>query len=103
MAFFMAFLVPVLSFLPCADIILQEDKCNKEFSLEKPAHQHGETGDNDGCSPFCHCACCAGIAFQQITISFSLIDLFVKNISCIYNPAGIIHIASEVWQPPRIC
>ncbi len=103
MAFFVAFLVPVLSFLPCSDYAEHGGKCNKKSSLTVTAQQHGEPGDNDGCSPFCHCACCASIAYQQVTNSFSLSDLFIKNTSCIYMPADIIHVASEVWQPPRTC
>jgi hypothetical protein len=102
-AFFMAFLLPALSFLPCADIATHVDDCNKKILVSAPAHQHSDPGDNDGCSPFCHCACCAAIAFQQIGNSFSIINLSAKNKSSIYLHADILHIASEVWQPPRFC
>ena len=102
LAFFMAFLVLALSFLPCADGDVQAavsiDPVNSEL-----AHNQ-QDGDNheDACSPFCHCICCASFSVNHI-IPLAIIPIPPPpiNHSSYYNSA-IAEFSVPVWQPPQL-
>lgn len=102
-AYVLALYVVMLSCIPC-----QDDVAFKAGSVS-PAAVVSDAGDGHGealdlCSPFCICACCAGVTIVKPAPGLPETGLVprpsvagVPYISPIYagDPAGI-------WQPPKI-
>jgi len=102
LSFFMAWLVLSLSCLPCADCDAMALKSeSQKIGMAKPCSQK-ENDHNEGCSPFCQCACCAGfLIYHNFTIVGTLPTISCKNSSS--NLEGqLIEISIPVWQPPKI-
>jgi hypothetical protein len=97
-AFIMALLVITLSCVPCADA--------RELPKEKPGKetkktQHPPT-DDESCSPFCHCSCCAGFSINH---RFAQTSTPVPVHSPQHNAryiGNLIWISFSVWQPPKL-
>ncbi|MDO6430377.1 hypothetical protein Q4E93_07260 [Flavitalea sp. BT771] len=97
--FAMAFIVLIQSFMPCDDAFAMHDNAKAAVSR---AHNCPGTPQNDACSPFCQCACCAGftIIFHSIPpiapapqICTGYTDFYLSDIREISLP---------VWQPPQL-
>ena len=72
-AYILAFYTLILSCIPCQDEAVlfakMEQRNQTEFSI---SHQKQQNEDKcDLCSPFCICACCAGITLNK-SFTFSL-------------------------------
>jgi len=96
----MAFLVLALSMMPCADAAtINETNAKVEIcnSAEQPDHE-----ENDACSPFCHCACCAGFSINHFITSVSNIHIFSAAHKSTFLPSAIIEVVLPIWQPPRL-
>src|SRR5689334_3616848 len=96
-AFLMAFLVMALSVMPCAD----GGAFGKEPVKIAKTHQDNSPQEDD-CSPFCQCACCAGFSIQPAIVTISPVAFYnsVEH-GGFYNPATI-DIALPIWQPPQL-
>lgn len=100
--YFLAFFTVVLSCIPCQDKVLR-------FSYEqavtiKTDADHRDQGGVDLCSPFCICACCAGITLQQPVPSLPKVActaLFNGN-AFAYTAESKGRDLASIWQPPRI-
>jgi hypothetical protein len=98
-ALLLALLVLGLSLVPCADA---QELANGVQAKETSKTHSKQAGHQESCSPFCHCACCAGFSitheFAEV-ISQPLIHSTQYNSS--YIPE-ILDISLPVWQPPQL-
>jgi hypothetical protein len=99
-AFIMALLVLALSIVPCADINASaNDEANTEIT--KSTQQKGDPQQDD-CSPFCHCTCCASFSINNYTATVNSPDLFSLTGFSSFLPDNLIERSLPVWQPPKI-
>jgi hypothetical protein len=94
----MAVIVLGLSSMPCADDIAADAKAKTEISKSL---DHNESEDSDVCSPFCQCACCAGISFQNFYLPISAPHTVAEKSYSSFLPTPLIRFSVSVWQPPR--
>lgn len=103
-AFIMAILVLVLSCIPCADLdAMTVVKTESQTEQATPTHQHQEKDNMDLCSPFCHCACCAGfsVMYEPVIIPTRVVQP-VNPVFTEYLPAELVEISLPIWQPPQL-
>jgi hypothetical protein len=100
LAFIMAILVLALSVMPCADTNAMIDNHAKTELTQASPQQHNQS--SDVCSPFCHCACCAGFTITHFTSSFTVIPVPVNKQLNSFLPSEVIDITLPVWQPPQL-
>ena len=68
-AFIMAFMVLVLTVIPCVDV--PEDHAVQKIELSNTTSDHHHS-DADHCSPFCTCHCCqASFNITDVSVTFS--------------------------------
>jgi hypothetical protein len=95
---FMAVLIQVLSCLPCAD---GDDLPGTYTQAQVTAAHTHDHSDTDICSPFCHCACCAGSILQ---LSFTELQITAPECPLHhfgFYTAAITEAFLPVWQPPQ--
>ena len=100
-AFIMAFLVLALSCMPCADAGAATQDGKAKTELTRTTDQQDQD-DTDECSPFCHCACCAGISINHTVAVISKIPAYFESHKVSFVFLEVIDIASPIWQPPRL-
>ncbi len=100
-ALIMAFLVLALSVMPCADAgtAFNDGKAKSEITKATDRQDHD---DSDACSPFCHCACCAGFSINHFIASIIVIPPYGSNPTGSFLPAAVIEVVLPIWQPPQI-
>jgi hypothetical protein len=85
--------------MPCADIVNDMNKKNEKTELANTNHQHD---DEDNCSPFCACSCCASVSINHfITAIIPLPPNSVTPVSS-FLPLNIAKVVLPVWQPPQL-
>ena len=97
--FILAFLVLALSIMPCADIINDMNKENEKTALSTASHQHEE---EDNCSPFCACSCCASVSFNHFITAIIAPPPNGANPISSFLPLNIVKVVLPVWQPPQL-
>lgn len=102
-AFILATIVLGQSWVPCKDddaISMTTGKSEILFVKSTPHQNHSD--HNDNCSPFCHCACCAGFSIHQFfTPVFTPLvpdDIAFSS----YSQNNLVDVSSPVWQPPQL-
>jgi len=95
----MAIYMLSLVLMPCSDNC---DTDSHNFPLTIQTAQEHHEQDNDMCSPFCICTCCA----TSISITQYQTDLFTLAYSPetfpSYEESGYSAFAADFWQPPRL-
>lgn len=104
-AFILAILVLILSCIPCADmdgIPLVSSSTHLTAKSNLPSQQDNHK-DGDLCSPFCHCACCAGfsIIYNPVAIP-QRIQIALRPVYTEFVSADVIEISLPIWQPPQL-
>jgi len=99
-ALIMAILVLALSVMPCADNDTLQGKQGAKTELSKTAKQK-DNPIQDDCSPFCHCACCAGFSINHTVAVLSKATAYAESHKTSFLPSEVIEIVSPIWQPPR--
>ncbi len=96
--FIMAFIVLVLSCTPCADTgaaqAATKTEVNKSHTPEK--------NHNDACTPFCHCACCAGFSINHFIAKISSPHIIQRPEYSIDVLSSVFTISLPVWEPPQL-
>ncbi len=100
-AFIMAFLVLALSVMPCADTDNVANDSKAKTALTK-LNQQRDNPQQDDCSPFCQCSCCAGFCINHFIASIVITTPCGSKIQPAFLPAGILDIALPIWQPPQL-
>lgn len=90
-----------LSCLPCSDskecTVTVEAKISAIDSHQK--HNH----DQEACTPFCTCSCCAITAFYSVYYKTQGVKSFLLTRKYpIYNVAFNTEVYYSIWQPPKI-
>jgi len=98
-AFIMAFLVLALSIMPCAD---KDNAINAGKTEITKASNHQGDLQQDNCSPFCQCACCAGFSINHFIASITITESYKNKKQAVFLPADILDIALPIWQPPQL-
>ncbi|MEO6917105.1 MAG: DUF6660 family protein [Chitinophagaceae bacterium] len=100
-AFIMAFLVLSLGIMPCADAgaSITDVKAKSEIGNTTDQHAHDAS---DACSPFCHCACCAGFSINHFIASIVLIPPYSISSTSSFLRSSVTDVILPVWQPPQI-
>jgi hypothetical protein len=68
----------------------------------KSDHNHSEA-EQDGCTPFCVCSCCATNIQLNHATAIALVP-FVHNTKIItpYFDRLVLHGVKSIWQPPKL-
>lgn len=96
----MAFLVLALSVMPCADAGAAIKDGKTKSAITKTMQQ--DHNDNDACSPFCHCACCAGFSINHLVASVALTQFNINSPKSSFLPSEVIEVVLPIWQPPKV-
>ncbi len=89
-----------ISCFPCGDKV---ECTNEHVSLSVDAGHPQHDHQNELCSPFCACACCAISVCNFTSQSFELNKrVFAKNIYNQFDASFINDIANAIWQPPQL-
>ena len=97
----MAFLVLGLSVMPCADIGIPVNDGKAKTELAKSNTQKGDTQQDD-CSPFCTCNCCAGFSINHFIASIAYIFPYESTAKAAHLPSSVFDVALPIWQPPQL-
>ncbi len=96
----MALTVFFASVMPCADSAAAVHVSNRvEISA---GHNDSNPSDEDLCSPFCICTCCAGFAFAPTSHLIECIKPLNSLNTLLYINANIASISLPIWQPPQL-
>ncbi|MEP6684604.1 MAG: DUF6660 family protein [Parafilimonas sp.] len=101
LAFILAFLVLALSVMPCADKTCAQNEGKTKTELLRSDHRQNNQQE-DACTPFCHCTCCAGFSINHFIASVSIIPLHDKNYLSFFLSSDLRTIALSIWQPPQL-
>jgi len=100
-AFIMAFLVLALSIMPCADISNAAYESKSKASVAKSNSQKSDPQQDD-CSPFCSCACCASLSVNHSIASIAATISYKERTKTAHSPTDIIKVSLPIWQPPQL-
>jgi len=93
-------MIMALNLVPCADAH-GESEAQVSISSSSPDNHH-DFPVEDGCSPFCHCACCS----SQVVVRFALIlsvPFSMPSATSVNHPNGRSNdISLAIWQPPKL-
>ncbi|WP_409012398.1 DUF6660 family protein [Dyadobacter sp. 50-39] len=101
--YLLAFYTVVLSCIPCQDDPLRVSY-KGTIAIINASADHQDQGTVDLCSPFCICACCAGITLQEPITSLpeAASAPFFKDDAFAYTTDSTGGNLASIWQPPRI-
>ncbi|KAA6438043.1 hypothetical protein FEM33_18840 [Dyadobacter flavalbus] len=101
--YILAFYTVILSCIPCQDEVLRVSYAGTEATINTSA-DHQDQGIVDLCSPFCICACCAGITLQEPVASLpeAISTSFFNDDAFAYTADSKGGRLASIWQPPRI-
>jgi hypothetical protein len=100
-AFLMAFLILTLGIIPCADAEGGAYDGKAKTELSKTNHPQDDQQQDD-CSPFCHCTCCAGSFINRYIPGFNITLHYKSKLSNCFSPSELKEISLPIWQPPQI-
>lgn len=101
----LAMYVLVLTGLPCPDHACHARAARAAGTPERrPPVSHDDDAHEAPCSPFCHCATCAGFTLPQ-PLANALPPqpsfLFIRRLVFVYQPIAPEDVAHSFWQPPK--
>ncbi|HNV30916.1 MAG TPA: hypothetical protein PKJ83_17345 [Cyclobacteriaceae bacterium] len=92
-----------LAVYPCSDreTCIDEKKTGITF-VDNGSHDHN-TSEQDFCTPFCICACCAAHA-QLNTLTSQEFSAFAHNTKqlSLYFENPVSNENHSIWQPPKL-
>jgi hypothetical protein len=92
-----------LAVYPCSDkeTCIDEMKTGITF-IDNGSHDHN-TSEQDFCTPFCICSCCAA-HIQVNQVSDISIATLVHNtkLATFYFQRPLLNNAKSIWQPPKL-
>ncbi|HNP94351.1 MAG TPA: hypothetical protein PKJ63_01940 [Cyclobacteriaceae bacterium] len=92
-----------LAVFPCSDSRTSMDEQKGAITfIASEGHNHA-TGEQDACTPFCICSCCAAqVQLHSGTeISFTNLD-HNTPVTSRYLEKPLLDKTASIWQPPRI-
>lgn len=92
-----------LAVYPCSDsnTCVDEQKAGMVL-IANDDHAH-TSNEQDSCTPFCICSCCAAhIQLNQVAdITFSIL-IHNTQLATLYQEKPMLNNGNSIWQPPRI-
>jgi len=96
-ALFFSFYILFLTALPCADAPTKSSEQNAPISQQSTHHD-----DNDHCSPFCTCNCCATAMNCVIqAVDFQITTIVREHVTS-YSIPLVSQRSGDIWQPPQL-
>jgi hypothetical protein len=101
--FLFAIYVLFLAVYPCSD----KETCADERKagvavVDVAAHDHS-SNEQDFCTPFCICSCCAAHIRLNHVSDISVATLVHNTkIATLYFEKPLLNKAKSIWQPPKI-
>lgn len=90
--------------MPCADMeVNSATHTQTEFTSNHEKHSHDR--ENDLCSPFCICSCCAGYVIDfssPVTFQTIIIPELIRKQKIVYKSIFSSNFYGSIWQPPQI-
>ncbi len=100
---FIAFLVLVLSCIPCRDVSAMGNNIPVTTISQGQLAHHPNKGEiGDLCSPFCTCSCCKVMSEVSLLLQLELIKPVVSVEYNIAVAGEVISLSLSVWQPPKL-
>ena len=96
----MAFLVLALSIMPCDDVGVGANDGKSKTELAKQNKE--KSPQQDDCSPFCICSCCAGFSINHFIASITHIPTYENTTRAAHLPSSVFDVALPIWQPPQL-
>ena len=87
--------------MPCADIGVAANDSKAKTELAKSNTQKGDTQQDD-CSPFCTCNCCAGFSINHFIATITHIPPYESTTKAAHLPSSVLDVALPIWQPPQL-
>ncbi len=99
--FILALYILLISVYPCGDGDPCLDEQQAEIGVFDTASHDNEDGDQNLCTPFCNCTCCAA-QVQLTDIAFISFD-YTHNteLKPPYLLTSVVSGGTSIWQPPR--
>jgi hypothetical protein len=101
--FLLAIHIGFLSVYPCSDSETCADEQKSGITyVDNNSHEHS-SDEQDLCSPFCICACCAAhIQLNHVAdITFTNM-IHNTKVSTLYREKPMLNNSHSIWQPPKI-
>lgn len=90
-----------LSFIPCGDKLECSSQSEQTISSSDQHEQHKH--QNEACTPFCSCACCATSLVSQQHSTAKVHAFIIPQRKLRYGNDHLnSYILHSVWQPPRV-
>lgn len=88
--------------MPCPDgvSVMYKGKAKKEIA--KTSSHQKDIPQKEDCSPFCQCACCAGVTLVHPIIKDLTIQPQIENSYNSFHSSSINGISLAIWQPPQL-
>lgn len=87
----------LLTALPCADAPTGKHRHEDPVAQNAPSH-----ADNDQCSPFCTCNCCAMAMVCQVQAVDFKVTTIVREQLTEYPTFFVPQRSGDIWQPPQL-
>ena len=88
--------------MPCADAAIDTKETGTKYETVKHSEHQNRDNKADDCSPFCHCACCAGFSINHFIAVLTHTPKYESDPTSSFLPSDVIGIASAIWQPPQL-
>ena len=98
-AFIMACIVLALSVMPCAD---QDSGPDGKANFHASSSSHKDNPQQDNCSPFCQCNCCAGFSVNHFITVADPLRVLTGNPTALFIQSVVRQTSASIWQPPRV-
>jgi len=88
--------------MPCADNAFANSPEKTKNAMAKHSSPQDHQ-DEDNCSPFCTCACCAsGFNFSFLPYRINCAEFSGELNFVEHSSLKVCKISSAIWQPPKI-
>jgi hypothetical protein len=101
---FFSVYILLLPGFPCSDVAECFDDSKIEIANKSTNHNNHQH-ENDGCNPFCSCACCGQVLFPNHQLNNVVTLKPIENLRQQFFYKNIF-ISSDffgnIWQPPKL-
>ena len=101
MFFILSLFMLCMSCMPCGDRTDCNVKAPTTITAADDHQQHNH--EEETCSPFCSCACCAASVYQTVFFKIPTPKIsFRAEKYASYQTAFTTELSCSIWQPPQL-